>query len=408
MLEISALVCSTLAPGNADGGADMTKRRGRGEGEIRLRPDGRWEARLRVDSPNGTQVRRSIYGSTRAAVAHELRGLQQAADQGHALTDARTTVGSFLNRWLVEVVQPAREFATWRGYETNIRLHIIPTIGSIPLVRLQPVDVQRMINQLQGNGLAPRTVQYAHATLRAALGVALRWGLVSRNVATLIEPVSVPLREVEPFSPDEVRRVLDAAATHRLAAFFTAAMAIGLRPSEALALTWTDVDLDARVLRVRRALERTPDGYAFKEPKSRTSRRTIALPQVCVESLTAHRRRQAAERLAAGMGWLPLDLVFSTGSGGPLSRTEMSRQFTKLLVAARVPHRRLYDCRHTAATLLLAQGVAPRVVMETLGHSSFSLTMDTYTHVLPSLLRDAADAIDRALDDRQEPGTRNA
>jgi integrase len=176
-----------------------------------------------------------------------------------------------------------------------------------------------------------------------------------------------------------------------------AAMALGLRPSEALAVRWSDVDLDVGLLQVRRALERRSGAYAFKEPKSRTSRRTIPLPAICVEALLAHRGRQAAERLAAGEHWVDLDLVFTTPIGSPLNRTEMSRQFTRLLAAAGVPHRRLYDCRHTAATLLLAQGVPARVVMETLGHSSYALTMETYTHVLPSVMREAADAMDRAL-----------
>jgi integrase len=151
------------------------------------------------------------------------------------------------------------------------------------------------------------------------------------------------------------------------------------------------------------ALERRPGGYAFKEPKSRTSRRSIPLPAICVEALVEHRRRQAEERVAAGEHWIPLELVFSTTTGQPLNRTEMSRQFTRLLESAGVLHHRLYDCRHTAATLLLAQGVPARVVMETLGHSSYALTMDTYTHVLPSVMRDAADAMDRAL--RTHPRT---
>jgi integrase len=173
------------------------------------------------------------------------------------------------------------------------------------------------------------------------------------------------------------------------------AIAVGLRPSKALGLRWSDVDFDTRVVRVRHALERRPDGYALKQPKSRTSRRNIPLPDACVAALADHRYRQHAERLVAGPAWTDLDLVFSTPTGAPLHRTEVSRQFKKLLGSAGLPDRRLYDCRHTAASFLLAQGVSPRVVMETLGHSSFSLTMDTYAHVLPELMRDAATAMDR-------------
>ncbi len=380
----------------------MARHRTKGEGEVRQRPDGRWEARLRFTGPDGRQIRRSAYGKSRAEAVRRLRDLQQTVEQGTAFADGRVTVETYLARWLDEVVRPARQFATWQGYEVNVRLHLVPEIGKIELSKLRPDDVQRTINRLHTKGLAPRTVQYAHATLRAALTVALRWGLVARNVATLVEPVSAPRRSVVPFDEDEARQVLAAAAGHRLGAFFTVAMALGLRPSEALALTWSDVDLDEGVLHVRRALERRPGGFAFKEPKSRTSRRTVPLPGICVEALMAHRLRQAEESVIAGEHRSDLDLVFSTPTGEPLNRTEMSRQFTGLLAAAGVPHRRLYDCRHTAATLLLAQGVPPRVVMETLGHSSYALTMDTYTHVLPSVMRQAADAMDRALapDDR--------
>lgn len=148
---------------------------------------------------------------------------------------------------------------------------------------------------------------------------------------------------------------------------------------------------------MRRALGRRSGEYFFKETKSRTSRRSIPLPRVCVDALRAHRRRQLEERLAAGAEWQDQDLVFSTPTGQPLGRSEVSRQFTLVQERAGAAHRRLYDCRHTVASLLLAQGVSARVVMESLGYSSLALTTDTYTHVLPTLMRDAADATDRAL-----------
>jgi integrase len=190
---------------------------------------------------------------------------------------------------------------------------------------------------------------------------------------------------------------LSVAANDRLGAFYTVAIAIGLRPSEALGLGWADVDLKAGTVKVRRTLDRQDGRYVFNEPKSRTSRRTLSLPAVCVEALKAHRKRQLEERLAAGEEWEDWDLVFTTPLGQPLSRTNVSHYFGLLQQRAGVPHHRLYDSRHTAASLLLAQGVSPRVVMEVLGHSSFALTMDTYTHVMEPLMRDAAEAMDRAL-----------
>jgi integrase len=373
-----------------------TKRRGYKDGGIRKRSDGRWEGTADVGVYGTGRRRKYVYGRTRAEVVEKLRSVQRTVTEGLPVIDERTTLAKFLQTWLDEVVKPARGYATWQGYEVNVRRHIVPVIGNRTLAKLSPADVQTLINIKREEGLAPRTVQYVHATLRAALGVALRWGLVSRNVATLVEPVSVTRAPVAPFEPEEVNAILEAAAEDRLGTFYTVALAVGLRPSEALGLRWTDVDLSDGLLRVQRVLERRGKEWTFKEPKSRTSRRTIPLPRVCVEQLTAHRHRQLFERRGAD-GWVENDLVFCTPVGAPLDRTEVSRHFSKLQEQAGVAHHRLYDCRHTAASFLLAQGVAPRVVMEVLGHSSFALTMDTYTHVLPTLMRDAAEAMDRAL-----------
>jgi integrase len=227
----------------------------------------------------------------------------------------------------------------------------------------------------------------------------MRWGLVERNVATLTEPIRVSRPTVVPFSLEEVKRILKASADDRLSAFWTVAVAIGLRPSEALGLRWSDVDLDARRVFVRNTLEWRSGSWLLKQPKSRTSRRTISLPRVCAEALQTHRQRQSEERLASER-WEDQDFVFTTETGVPLSRWQINYRFDRLQERAGVCHHRLYDCRHTAASLLLAQGVVPRVVMEVLGHSSYSLTMDTYTHVVPALLSEAADAMDRSLTGR--------
>lgn len=251
-----------------------------------------------------------------------------------------------------------------------------------------------------GGGLSPRSIQYIHATLRAALGVAERWGLIARNVAELTEPVTVRGRQVQPFAPDEIDRLLEVCASDRLGAFYTIAMAFGFRPGEALGLSWPDVDLDGPhpCVHVRRSLKK---GRRRAPGARRTEdippRRTIPLPAVAVSALRDHRRRQREERLAAGPRWREHGLVFTTTVGTPVDVAAASRRFGRLQDDAGVTRHRLYDTRHTAASLLLAQGVAARVVMEVLGHSTYQLTMDTYSRVMPTLLQDAADAMDRAL-----------
>jgi hypothetical protein len=168
-----------------------TKRRGYRDGGVRKRPDGRWEGTADVGVYGTGRRRKYVYGRTRAEVVERLRSVQRTVTEGLPVIDERTTLAKYLQTWLDEVVKPARGYATWQGYEVNVRRHIVPVIGNRTLAKLSPADVQALINIKRAEGLAPRTVQYVHATLRAALGVALRWGSVSRNVATLVEPVSV-------------------------------------------------------------------------------------------------------------------------------------------------------------------------------------------------------------------------
>jgi integrase len=352
-----------------------------------------------LEGDSGRRARKTVYGRTRKEVAEKLTEIQARLAKGRAPVDGRTLLASFLEEWLA-MVKTNREHATWSGYEQRVRLHITPVLGSRPLAKLSPSDIQRLLDAKLASGLSPRSVQYIHATLRAALGVARRWGLIDRNVAELVNPVTVRRAQVQPFTPDEVQRILAVCATDRLGAFYTVAMAVGVRPGEGLGLCWSDVDIDgpSPQLRIHRAMKVGPDGrLVLGETKTARSRRTVPLPAVCVTALQAHRQRQRDERQAAGPRWQEHGLVFTTAIGTPIDVPTMSHRFDDIQATAGVTRHRLYDARHTAASLLLAQGVAPRVVMEVLGHSTYHLTMDTYSHVMPSLLQDAADAMDRAL-----------
>jgi integrase len=222
------------------------------------------------------------------------------------------------------MVKTNREHVTWSGYEQRVRLHITPVLGSRPLAKLGPNDIQRLLDAKLTSGLSPRSVQYIHATLRAALGVARRWGIVDRNVAELVNPVTVRRTQVQPFTPDEVQRILEVCATDRLGAFYTVAMAIGVRLGEGLGLCWTDVDIDgpSPQLRIHRAMKVGPDGrLLLGETKTPRSRRTVPLPAVCVSALRVHRQRQREERLAAGPLWQEHGLVFTTA--GALRSTSL-------------------------------------------------------------------------------------
>jgi integrase len=246
-------------------------------------------------------------------------------------------------------------------------------------------------------GLSPRTVQYHHAILRRALGQAHRWGLVSRNVAKLVDPPRVRRPEIRPLTPEQARTLLEAARGDRLEALYTVALAVGLRQGEALGLRWDDIDLDRGWLTVRNALQRLGPGWQLVEPKTARCRRTIALPSVVAAALQSHRTRQLQERLWAGARWQENDFVFASRIGTPLDGTNVTRRFQQLLRRSGLPRQRFHDLRHACASLLLAQGVHPRVVMETLGHSQVGLTMNTYSHVIPALQREAATQMDAVL-----------
>ncbi len=373
-------------------------KRGQHEGNIYHRADGRWEARLRVGYRNGKRARRSVFGKTRAEVVGKLRAIILAHEQGTLEAPARFTVGQFLAQWLEDSARPKLRPRTFATYAQVIRSHVDPGLGRVPLRRLSPQHVQSWLNERAKSGLSPRTCQHARAILRAALGRALKWGYVSRNVAALVDSPRVVKHEIKPLSPDQARTLLATAREHRYGALITVAVALGLRQGEALGLRWQDVNLDDGVLQVRNALQWvTGGGWSLVEPKSERSRRAITMPEILVSSLRAHRMRQREDRLLAGSQWHENGFVFTSRAGAPLDPWAVNKAFKRLLAAASLPDIRFHDLRHTAATFLLAQGVDPRTIMETLGHSQISLTLNTYSHVLPSLQRDAAEKMNRLL-----------
>lgn len=213
----------------------------------------------------------------------------------------------------------------------------------------------------------------------------------------LVEVPTVRAAPVQPLDIAEAQQLLKAARGDRLYALWAVAIGVGLRRGEALALRWRDLDLDAGVLRVEQAVQRVEGKLQFAPPKTARSRRTVPLPDVCTAALRAHRLAQQRERLALGPAWQDFELVFTTGLGTPIEPRNINRSFDAPCRRAGVRRLRLHDLRHTCASLLLAQGVPARVVMETLGHSQIAVTMNLYTHVLPTVQREAAERMNEAL-----------
>jgi integrase len=258
--------------------------------------------------------------------------------------------------------------------------------------------VQALYSAVLGRGLSARTVRYVHAVVHRALGQAVRWDLIPRNPADGVQLPRLHRREMTVLSPDQVQVFLEAARSRALGVLFAFALATGMRPEEYLALRWSDLDLDAHTAVVRRVLEQPRGGgYRWAEPKTAQSRRTVPLPAGLLPLIERHRDIQDADRRRVGDRWHTLDLLFCTRYGTPLGMRNVSRAFHQIVADAGLPAMRLYDLRHTCATLLLATGENPKVVAERLGHATIAMTLDTYSAVLPTMQKQAADRLNATL-----------
>ncbi|MFD1658123.1 tyrosine-type recombinase/integrase [Streptomyces caeni] len=408
----------------------MAKRRANGEGTITKRKDGRYHAAAYVYRPDGTRTRRFVYGKTREEVADKLTEMQEKTRQGIPAASSTMAFGDYLTYWLATIAPERLKPATLNSYEGLARLYIRPALGKKRLNRLSPADVRRFLSEFKSACLcclrgadkerpedkrtccavgrccerrpSARTVQYVHAVLRSALQQAIREELIARNVARIVETPTVDHKEVRPLDAGEAKALLKTARSHRLYALWLLLVSTGLRRGEALALTWSDVDLNAGTLRVRRNVQRIRRELIFGTPKTMRSIRTVSLPRRCVQALTEHREAQERERKVAGPKWKPIEgqpagLIFTTSTGRVIDPRGLNRMLTILCRDARVRRVRVHDLRHTCASLLLAQGVDARTIMETLGHSTITMTLDTYAHVMGTTLRAAADRMDDAL-----------
>jgi integrase len=372
-------------------------RRGPHEGSIYQRKDGRWEGAVHMGYENGRRVRKFAIGRSRAEVATKLAAILKARDEHRPVPDQRTKLGPFLRQWLDEVARPTIRASTYSSYEGIVRVHLVPGLGRILLAKLTPAEVQEFLNAKLATGLSTRRVAYIHAVLRRSLVIAERWGLVSRNVAKLVDPPRVRRFEIRPLTPTEARQLLDAAVGDRLEALYVTALATGLRQGELLGLRWDDLDLEACRLSVRHTLARVDGRLTLLEPKTERSRRTVILSEVAATSLHAHRTRQRMERLVAGSRWADSGHVFTTTAGTPIDAAMVTRAFASALKRAGLPRSRFHDLRHATATYLLAQGFTLEDVKNLLGHSSITLTSNTYGHVLEQRQRQVAASMDLVL-----------
>jgi integrase len=368
----------------------MASRRGKGEGSITERPDGRWQVQVDLGRGiDGRRRRKFAYASTQGEAVDLLRKFGGRAVEGQLLTTSTPTVKAFLGDWFATNSDSWRP-STRRSYRGSIDLHLVPAFGALRLEQLTPQRIQKWLTQHKQEHGARRRIELAHATLRSALSEAQRLQLVSINAAELVKVPKPKARAIEPLNVDQAGAFLKVAGKHRLGALFGVALACGLRLGEATGLRWEDVDLENGEVRIRQQLQIVLKRLELQELKTEKSRRTLMLPTVCLEALKTHRTKQLQERLKAGAKWVDTGLVFTTYQrrgdgtiGGGLHPRNVLRTLHTLLnaVEPKIERRRFHDLRHSAASLLIAAGVELAEVSMLLGHSELRVTMDFYAHL---------------------------
>jgi integrase len=369
-------------------------KRGNGEGSIGRRKDGLYMARYTVQTATGSK-RKALYGKTRSEVAAKLSKALADRESGLTFDADSITVGEYLARWLTDSVRGTVRISTFERHEQIIRVHLAPAFGRMKLKTLTPAHVRSLHREKLEEALAPATVRKIHSTLHKALSQAVSDGLIPRNAADVKAPRPAP-DEMHPLSEAEARTFLDTASGSgdRFEALYVLAITTGLRRGELLGLRWDDANLDRGILRVGRGLVREGGRHIVGETKTRRGRRQVNLTPRTVAALRSHRKRQVEQRVKLASLYEDHGLIFASQSGTPLNPENLvKRSFKPLLKRAGLPEIRFHDLRHTCATLLLGRGVHPKFVQELLGHATIAMTLDTYSHYLPSMGNQASGAM---------------
>lgn len=355
-------------------------------------------------------IRKKVSASTRAGSATKLLELQEKRSANDLPAGKPITVEQWMNHWLEKIVPRKAKPKTIVSYTTVVKGYINPLLGHHRLDRLTPEHIDAAWDVLLEDGnpsipadkripLGSNTVHHAHRVLARALKVALQRKKVTLNVAGS-DSMDAPPRvdaEIEPIPDEDVTQILAAARDDSYGARWSVALSLGLRPGEALGLRWENVDLDDGTIYIKEQLQRQVGrGLVLTTPKSASGIRAMVLPKTMLATLKAHKKAQAKERLAAGDQWHDNGFVFCLPNGKGIDGKVDGDRWHKLLDKAGVKQRRLYDARHCAATLMLAQGIELRVAMALLGHSQVSVTMK-YQHAVDKLKRDAAEKMEAGM-----------
>lgn len=342
--------------------------------------------------------RHYVQGKTRAEVNQKLTKAMADRDKGLGLGAGSLTVEEYLTRWLEDCVRGTVRVSTYEVHRHMIQPHINPALGRFRLKDLTPAHVRSFYREKLDNGLSSATVRKMHSVLRKALKQAALDGLIPRNVCEAVKPPKVEHKEINPLDREQAKALLEVASGDRLEALYVLAVHTGMREGELLGLKWDDVDLERGVLRLRHGLVREGGKTALGDLKTPKSRRSVRLTRAAAEALRSHLERQLEEMERMGSLYQPGGLVFATQTGTLINPSNLrNRSFKPLLKRAGLRDICFHDLRHTCATLLLSQGTHPKLVQELLGHATIAMTLDTYSHFLPSMGDQTVLAMEAAL-----------
>lgn len=380
------------------------KKESRSRGSIQERGKDTYLIRIYLGtSSNGKRkYRNETVRGKRADANKRLTELLHQTDTNQIIETSKTTVSEYLGNWLKTTAKSRVTEQTLYSYQLLFDNHIKRQIGNLRLTNLRRIEVQRFYEQMTADGKGARTVRHCHAVLHAAFADAVRLNLLAVNPATDAKLPRYNRKELVVFNAEQTRTFLEAAKETAHSCLFHLALETGMRREEYLGLKWSDIDFQKRTVSVVRSLkhgkERKGFSWYFGKLKTKKSRRTIPITINLTNMLKAHRREQNEKRLKLGAAYQNNDLVFASQVGTPLFPENIRfKYFKPLLKKAGLPDIRLYDLRHTCATLLLLQGINPKVVSERLGHSSVMMTLDTYSHVLPQMQDAATDSLEELL-----------
>jgi integrase len=380
-----------------------TKRRGKGEGSIFRRADGRWCASIVIGrNEHGKRIRRTVYGKVKNEVQTRLIEMQGQRQAGSLRDTRRQTVAEYLNHWLAVIAVKARP-NTHAGYVDVVKRRISPCIGGVQLAMLEPLHVENCLARLKRSGASTRSVRRAFEALRAALNRAVETRTILRNPCDNVECAKPAPRDVEPYTLDQARQLLKTSKMGRYHALLVLAIDAGMRQGELFGLKWDDIDLDRGALIIRRALGEVHGKPYWCEPKSKASRRRLALSPMALDALREHRKQSLAE------GYAAVETVFCNADGGLLGKSNFrQRVWLPLLAKAGLPVKRFHDLRHTNAALLIELGEHPKTIQSRLGHSQIGITMNTYGHLMEGTDRLAANRLGSLLSAEAGDGIKTA